>query len=312
MRYFRFLCVLLIVAASSCNKDDVVTITLEDEHYRPRTAASQAEWSDVLEYTPAPGQYIGDTTTGGFTGEELTAADAAAYAEGRMRAGRFLSLGGFGGYVVVAFDHSIDNVEGYDIAIRTNCYEGSSEPGIVWVSQDENGDGRANDSWYELRGSESGNLATISDYAVTYYRPDAGQPVEWIDSEGATGQIDYLGAFHPQPTYYPTWITADSYTLKGTRLEARNYDSAGDGSLWVQPSYGWGYADNFSAVDLLQSEDGPENRFDIANAIDQKGSPVELRYIDFVKVQTALNTKSGWIGENSTEVYGVRDYTMNE
>lgn len=301
----------MIVAAASCNKDDVVTITLDDEHYRPRTATSEAHWSAVLEYTPAPGQHIGDTTQGGFTGEELTASDAVAYAEGRMRDGKFLSLGGFGGYVVVAFDHSIDNVTGYDFAIRSNCYDGSSEPGIVWVSQDKNGDGVANDGWYELRGSESGAQTTIQRYSVTYYRPSAeGEPVEWTDSEGATGQIDYLPTFHPQPYYYPTWITADSYTLTGTRLEARNYDSSGNGSLWVQPSYGWGYADNFSEQDLLKGDAGPENLFDIANAIDERGEVVELRYIDFVKVQTALNTKSGWTGENSTDVYDFRDYSM--
>ena len=30
----------------------------------------------------------------------------------------------------------------------------------------------------------------------------------------------------------------------------------------------------------------------------------------FVKIQTACNTKSGWLGENSTEVCGVYDYAM--
>ena len=65
---------LMVVAASSCNRDDVVTITLEDEHYRPATVASSPSWSRVVEYTPAPGQYIGDEEFAGFTGEELTAA----------------------------------------------------------------------------------------------------------------------------------------------------------------------------------------------------------------------------------------------
>lgn len=299
---------LMVVAASSCNRDDVVTITLEDEHYRPATAASSPSWSRVVEYTPAPGQYIGDSEFAGFTGEELTAADAVAYATRRLSEGKFLSLGGFGGYVIVGFDHSVDNVEGYDLAIRANSYEGSSEPGIVWVMQDLNGDGLPNDGWYELRGSETGAATTLQRYSVTYYRPSAdGQSVEWSDSEGATGTVDYLGSFHPQPSYYPAWIDAASYTLTGTRLEARNYDKSGNGSLWVQPSYGWGYADNFSEVDIV---DKTTNLFDIANAIDTQGVSVELKYVDFVKVQTALNTKSGWIGENSTEVVDFSDYGL--
>ena len=43
----------------------------------------------------------------------------------------------------MGFDHSVDNIAGYDLAIRGNAFDGSSEPGIVWVSRDENG----NDLW---------------------------------------------------------------------------------------------------------------------------------------------------------------------
>jgi hypothetical protein len=79
--------------------------------------------------------------------------------------------------------------------------------------------------------------------------------------------------------------------------------------MWIQPSYDWGYADNFSSKDCLE-EDKRVNLFDISNAIDAEGDSVELKYIDFVKIQTACNTKSGWLGEMSTEVCGVYDYTM--
>ena len=52
------------------------------------------------------------------------------------------------------------------------------------------------------------------------------------------------------------------------------------------------------------------NLFDIANAIDSEGKAKELKYIDFVKVQTAVNAKSGWLGELSTEVTGFYDYRL--
>ena len=105
------------------------------------------------------------------------------------------------------------------------------------------------------------------------------------------------------------WITADSYTLTGTCLEARNYDQSGNGTYWVQAEYDWGYTDNFSVIDRL-SDDTNANYFKISNAIDEKGNSVDLMYIDFIKVQTGCNTKSGWLGENSTEVLGFFDYSM--
>ena len=300
---------MMMVIASACNTTDVITISIDD-HYRAATDSSSEHWSEVFEYTPAPGQFVGETQSGGFTGEESTAADAVAYAERRLTAKSFVSLGGFGGYIVVGFDHSIDNGAGYDLAVRGNAFDGSSEPGVVWVMQDENGDGEPNDTWYELSGSDTMTESTIRNYSVTYYRPtSAGQPVRWTDSEGGQGEIDYLGDYHKQDYYYPTWIAADSYTLTGTRLEARNYDASGVGTLWKQPAYDWGYADNFSAVDYL-ADNKTTNRLDISNAIDSRGTTVDLDYIDFVKVQTACNTKSGWLGELSTEVIDFIDYGL--
>ena len=279
-----------------------IEVIEEGLHRRVRTAASASVFSEVVEYMPAPGQFIGDMKTGGFTGQELTSEDARVYAEGRLRQNNWVSLGAFGGYIVVGFDHSVENISGADIAITGNSFDGSSEPGVVWVMQDENGNGLADDTWYELRGSETGKGTTYQDYEVTYYRPAAsGMPVGWTDNKGGSGTIDYLAAFHNQPSYYPTWITTDSYTLRGTRLEARNYDRSGNGSMWVQPAYDWGYVDNASERDCSEGI----NSLDIDNAIDVLGEPIELEYIDFVKIQSAVQAKSGWLGELSTEVCNV-------
>ena len=280
--------------------------------YRAKKQNSVANWNKVYEYTPAPGQFINEQKTGGFDGSQTTPEKAITYAEARLKVGTWVSLGGFGGYIVVGFDHSIDNGEGYDFAVVGNSFKGSSEPGIVWVMQDENADGQPNDNWYELRGSEANNDSTIYNYAVTYYRPRAPQmSVQWIDNQGVSGEIDYLEASHTQDYYYPFWIEADSYTLRGTCLPARNHDKSGNGSYWVQQEYSWGYADNFSPTDLLSSN-SKTNRFDIANAIDESGNLVDLDFIDFVKVQTAVNAKSGWLGELSTEVTDFFDLNMSQ
>ena len=281
----------------------------EDEFHRAANETSQADCNRVYEYTPAPGQFINELKTGGFDGTQTTSEAACRYAEKRINMGVWLSLGAFGGYIVVGFDHSINNADGYDLAVASNAFDGSSEPGVVWVMQDENGNTLPDDTWYELRGSETDVVTTIRDYAVTYWRPAAaGMPVVWTDNLGGKGEVDYLKTYHSQDYYYPLWIDSESYTLRGTRLEARNYDKSGNGSLWVQPHYDWGHADNFSPTDFVSTT--KVNTFEISNAMDFAGKPVNLGHVDFVKVQCAVNSKSGWVGELSTEVSGVYDYRL--
>ena len=303
-----------------------VTAYEEGAFYRAQSGSSKADWSKVYDYIPAPGQFINELKTGGFDGTQTTREAAIAYAEARMSQTKqdgtpnpiWVSLGGFGGYIIVGFDHSIDNSGGYDIGILGNSFSGSSEPGIVWVMQDENGNSLPDDTWYELAGSETGKPETIQNYAVTYYRPTGpNMPVQWTDNQGNSGEVDYLRQFHQQDYYYPLWIEEDSYTLTGTCLKARNYDASGNGTYWVNVEYDWGYADNFSPIDRLTGEsnanaDANANHFKISNAIDFECKPIHLDYIDFVKVVVGVNTKSGWLGEVSTEVFGFFDYNMKK
>ena len=284
------------VISSSCNMYEEITSSKDKTH---------AEATKVYEYTPAPGQFINEPKMG-FDGKQTTAEAAARYAEGRLEKGLDISLGGFGGYIVVGFDHNVLNFPQYDFAVMTNAFDGSSEPAVVWVMKDENGNGLPDDTWYELAGSETGKAETIEGYAVTYYRPSAPKmAVQWGDNLGVSGEINYLEAHHKQDYYYPEWIEADSYTLVGTRLKARSYDDSGDGTYWVNPHFDWGYADNFSPEDFIAKD--RSNRFDISNAVNARGERVELDYINFVKVQSAINFQCGWIGEVSTEVRGFKD-----
>lgn len=282
----------------------------EGTYYRPASAGDLPSCSEVFEFLPAPGQFVNEYYTAN------TMEEACEYARSRMSQTQYVSLGGFGGYVVVGFDHSVDNDGDYNLAITGNAFDGSSEPGIVWVMQDENGDGLPNDTWYELKGSEYGKAETDQDYAVTYYRPEApAMAVPWTDNKGGSGEIDYLGSFHRQDYYYPEWVEEDSYTLRGTCLKARNYDASGNGTYWVNPAYDWGYADNFSSKDRLTDDDNynaapADNHFRISDAVTFDGKPADLRYIDFVKVQVGVNAQSGWLGEVSTEVFDVKDFNL--
>ena len=280
----------------------------EGTYQRKPGAASSEGWNKVYEFLPAPGQFINE----GYTANTME--EACAYAESRLKQQAYVSLGGFGGYLVVGFDHSIENDGDYNIQISGNSFKGSSEPGVVWVMQDENGNGLPDDTWYELKGSEYDNPETIQDYEVTYYRPSGiQQSVPWTDNQGNDGFIDYLVAYHRQDYYYPAWVEEDTYTLRGTCLPVRTRETSP--GYWSNDEYEWGYADNFSSIDRLTDDDNYNaganaNHFKISNAVTFDRKPANLKYVDFVKIQTGTNVKTGWLGESSTEVLDVKDFNL--
>ncbi len=291
------------------SKELTVNVCPPEGRYKRSLGASNSEaCNKVYEYLPAPGQFINE----GFTC--TTMEEAVAFAESRLKQEAYVCLGGFGGYIIVGFDHSVENDGGYNIQVVGNAFDWNSEPGIVWVMQDENGDGLPNDTWYELKGSETEKGTQTQDYAVTYYRPSTpSTAVAWSDNKGKNGTIDYLAAYHTQEYYYPLWVKEDSYLLRGTCLPPRNQMISEN--YWVNGPYDWGYADNYSSVDRLTDDDNSGaaasgNHFKISNAIDFEGKPADLKYIDFVKVVTGVNAKSGWLGELSTEVFGVNDFNI--
>ena len=50
--------------------------------------------------------------------------------------------------------------------------------------------------------------------------------------------------------------------------------------------------------------------FDIGNAVQCDGTPIKLKYIDFVMVQTGISSKAESIGELSTECCAAYDYHL--
>jgi hypothetical protein len=265
------------------------------------TENSLAFANKVWEYKPAPGQFINTSTSAykdGYTYE-----DVLKEATRRIQQKSIISLGGFGGYIVLGFPQSIPNIKGeYDFKVKGNAYYnlktgtgklgGSAEPGIVFVSKDVNGNGMPDDEWYELKGSEYGKATETRGYEITYHRPNpANLKVFWKDNQGNEGYI-FRNSFHNQESYYPLWIESDEITFQGTRLKD---NAVPENGLWVGYCYPWGYADNHP-----NSKEG--SNFKIDWAVDSSGSPVDLDQIDFVKIMTAVNQNAGQMGEISTEV----------
>lgn len=291
---FSLVAAVATLLLTGCNKDNEITID---------SPVAEAEFT-VIEYLPAPGQFINEPAAG--YNNVTTMAEACSYAQNRMDSGNFVSLGAWGGYIVVKASEPIYNNGEYNFAIAGNAFDTSNEPGIVWVMQDTNGNGLPDDQWYELKGSWFDKEGYQRDYWVTYYRPSAdNSDVAWKDSDGHEGVVEW-NSFHKQSSYFPAWVKEDSYTLYGSRLPARAYQNPETG-IWSNDPFEWGYADNDGDDSVISQLDGvtvQKNLFRLADAVDSKGNPVMLESIDFIKVQTAINGRTSVTGENSTEVCG--------
>lgn len=268
----------------------------------------------VLEYMPAPCQFMNTATTG--YKKDYTAEDVRRYAEEQLKDPSLclLSLGAYGGYITVGFDHTVPDIPGeYDLKIYGNAaYDaagtltgapgGSAEPGIVLVSKDVNSNGLADDEWYELAGSEYNSPATTKNYTITYYRPaSAKDKVRWTDNKGGEGYVN-RNDFYPTNAYYPAWIKEDQITYQGSRLKDNAVDEPREGmpEHWVGYCYEWGYADN-------HPNKKEQCSFKLEWAVDKNGKPVALNGIDFVRIYTAINQSCGWMGEISTEIQAIED-----
>lgn len=270
--------------------------------------------ASVMEYRPAPGQFINEAPE---YEEGDTYADILAKANeslcGEATPG-LVSLGSFGGYVTFRFDHPVVNVEGQpDFKIYGNAISNGSEPGIVSVSADVNGNGLPDDPWYELAGSETGKETCLGNFGITYSRPVPHEPVLdpehkfitdaeyslWTGADGTSGYIK-ANESHEQP-YWPLWLPEDETELafSGTRLAPNAVDTSGKETNFKFTAYPWGYADNVPNKAL----DG----FDIGNAIDAAGNRVALTHADFFRVHTGVLATYGWLGECSTEITGAED-----
>lgn len=286
----------------------------------------------VFEYRPAPGQFVNELPQYAPGDTQETMNRKALEAIGENRRG-LISLGGFGGYVVVGFDHTIENREGLcDFRVLGNAFYstgqteyGSSEPGVIQVAADENGNGIPDDTWYEIAGSshlgreekwldearKAGNdTRTIAGYEITYVRPDdepqgpVKEYIRWRDNQGEEGYRAKI-AQHRQP-YFPLWIGEKEISFRGTRLPQngiRKGEPEAPGSeeaVFALYKFAFGYADN-------EPNASDRSAIDIGWAVDEQGRPANLTGIDFVRIHSGVNQENGWLGECSTEVAGVTD-----
>src|SRR5574344_1855821 len=271
------------------------------------TVMGQSKYIQAVDdFVPAPGQFVNvlPKYEVGDTQQSMNDKCTAAIGNG---ANGMISLGGYGGYVIFHFDHSVVNVKDkMDLYIRGNGFTNNSEPGIVMVSKDNNGNGKPDDTWYELKGSadEDSIGKSTYNYTITYSRAAADSTLTWVDSKGESATV-IKNTFHKQ-SYYPLWIADNVLSFTGTLLP-KNAVNKGTSTTpyYVLSNFRYGYVDNSAVTDSTGCS------FNIEWAVDADRQSVSLDKVDFVKVYCAENQTAGWLGETSTEVTGAEDLHPN-
>ena len=332
-----------LLALASCNKDESFVAEEPGDPVagEPGGAPSADSLAGgpspyvarVLDYRPAPGQFVGTmpTVSEGDTPETVNRRVLAVL---RGERNGLVTLGAFGGYIVAAFDHRVENRPGLcDLRIRGNAFHtpsnpdpaapdgGSSEPGVIEVAVDRNGNGlpdeeewyeiagsahreSASEAWYDRAAAAGNDLRTVRGYSIVYERPSGGPEdpdryIRWEDGEGATGYLPRVDG-HAQ-SYWPEWLGEERLLFEGTRLPQNAVVETGGGaSLCVLYEFGWGYADN-----APNASDGAA--VDIDWAVDGTGEPVSLEGIDFIRIHTGVRQVNGALGECSTELLSIED-----
>ncbi len=294
------------------------------------TLAQSPFASTVVEFSPAPGQFVNELLFNDPSKALGAPVGAGTYNQDNSK---LVSLGGFGGSITLAFDHTVlddgTNPMGLDAIVFGNAHWVDGNPNRHWaecgyieISRDTNDNGLADDSWYLIPGSHITDLA------------DQWETRTWDDDVG-------------DPTYppeNPNWIPpglSGMWTTQAFRLPSEVFDVQtleNPNGLGATVEGVFGYAD-FNPVLILgdldadnvvdEPEISPEHfyttpddpfevgmtldsgggdAFDIAWAIDATtGQPAGLDGFDFIRITNGVDHITPLFGEISTEIGGVAD-----
>ncbi len=274
----------------------------------------------VIEYEPAPGQFVNDRQFNDAT-QALGAPSGGGSGEGNELG--VVSLGGFGGRLTLAFDHTVlddhANPFGLDAIVFGNAFWAAANPnrrwaevGIIEISRDANSNGLADDLWYLIPGSHI--VDPIAQFSV----------MTWDDNFGD-------GTFPPANPFWVPAGNSGTWTTEGFELQGPPFDGLvveNPNGLSAVDEGVYGYAD-LSSVAMLPGGVLPEDfyvrpddalrvditlgsaggdGFDIAWAIDPvTGEVAGLVGFDFIRITTAVDLIAQALGEVSTEVDAVSD-----
>ncbi len=299
-----------------------------------RTAQADSPFAtNVVDFQPAPGQFVnhpqfndpdralGPPAGGGVSGPDNTSC---------------VSLGGFGGSITLAFDHTVAddplNPFGLDAIVFGNAYWVGADPARHWaecatieISRDVNGDGQPggepDEPWFLIPGSHLTDPP--QQYAVQTWDDDIADDTyppaspDWLPP-GVTGQWDTAAYELPSELFGQLVIDnpSDDAALEGIYgyadftptlvLGDLDADDVVDDTSMTPDAF-YTVPDDPLTVGI-SPESGGGDAFDIAWAIDPlTGEPANLIGFDFIRITGAVYAVSPTFGEKSPEIDAVAD-----
>ena len=267
---------------------------------------------EILEYRPAPGQFINLSSTG--------TPEAALSIIGEDPG--MVSLGSAGGYIVFRFDGPVINDPanpfGVDFTLFGNSLPQWAEPAAVYVMKDQNGNSLPDDKWFLLAGSDYYFSTSHKNHQISYSQPGAVKDdITWRNNLGETGFVK-RNSYNEQNYYpaelFPGYFYDDSCSFSFLKIEGKLETGFSTGVKSYPRAFG--FADNKpkAFTDHIFPDNPYTNEaegyggdgFDLSWAVNENGDYIELDTVDFVRVQTAMYGISEAVGEISSELKGGR------
>jgi hypothetical protein len=294
-----------------------------------RAAAPGPFATEVIEYSSAPGQFVNQDA---FNDPTVALGPPTGAGTSAPSNASVVTLGGFGGFIVLGFDHRIENdrrnAYGMDAIVYGNAFWVGGNAQRHWaecvtieISLDENQNGVADDPWYLIPGSHildpqsAASAMTWDDDIADLQYPPAQE--SWIPP-GVSGEWTTEGYLLPAPLFGATVVANPSTNpLQEGIVGYGDYfptlllgDTNGDNLVdapTATPEDFYTWPDDPFTVGV-SPQSGGGDAFDIAWAEDPTtGEPADLPGFDFIRLTTAVAFVSPTFGEKSGEIDAVAD-----
>ena len=247
--------------------------------------------SRVVDYSPAPGQFVSDPAfndpsraLGAPIGGGLLTADLTS----------LVTLGGFGGSLTLAFDTPVEDDEsnplGLDCIVFGSAFYVAgnenrrwAEAGLIEISYDTNANGLADDEWFTIPGSALAAPMTLP------LPPAFNGPI--LENGSGDDTEEHFGYADLSPTLLLGDSDADNIVDDPNANPADFYTTPDD-----------------PATTGIDAGSAGGDAFDIAWAINPiTGTPANLTGFHFIRITTAVDHTNPVFGEVSTEIDAVAD-----
>lgn len=256
----------------------------------------------LLEYLPSPGKnhnwsMVGYAENWKYGGEFplpyndfLT--NASVVRKQSITGNYSLFLGSWGGSATFKFDHTVVNAAGKpDIEIA--AIHSNNDLPAVFVAYDKNKNGKPDsDEWYEIKNEDYG-IEDIHDYEMTYTYDSTK-----VDDKRIYSYFSYKdnlldttrGQIETNKTFSSSTTTAGFISTRGLFPGLNVTNTV---TKEVAMLNGWPTSFTRKGKRITKDLSGAgqfyqTRNIDIANAVNEKGEPVQLPGIDFIKIQKVV------------------------